>query len=176
MKILSLDLATKTGYAVVSMGKGGAVIVHESGLIDCSIRTKATKTIQADHLGKRPALLLKALNGLTGKHPDIEVIAIEAITQGATAGGRTSAVARWLEAVALLVSYEQEMAFLSYSAGTIKKHATGDGSWRTKKEQMIAAAQRRWPRLKVTDDNIADALHLGSLALERFETHKRLTN
>ena len=40
--------------------------------------------------------------------------------------------------------------------GTVKKHATGKGN--AKKPAMISAAQEKWPKQKVKDDNQADAL------------------
>jgi len=162
--LLGLDLATLSGFAVVAIGNGE---VLESGTIDASIRVRATKTIPADHLGKRMQILADRLRELFQKY-NIEHVSYEAIAQGRAAGGRTAAVARWLECVAILVAYEHVVEITSYAAGTIKKHATGDGSWRTKKEQMIAAAVERWPDLDIDDDNEADALWVADLGISNL--------
>jgi len=155
--ILGLDIATKTGYAVLSVETGQRI---ESGVLNCSIRTKATKTIPADHEGRRMWALEFGLYRLLSDHENI-LIAYERITMGPKAGGKTTAVARWMESVVLLGAYRENLSVISYAPGTIKKHATGDG--RATKEQMVSAAEQRFSTV-VCDDNEADALHIASLA------------
>lgn len=192
--ILSLDLATITGWCLWDIAKGEPI---QAGIIDCSIRTKETKTIPKDPKSLRLKKLEMGLTDIfkyvTRTNKVISQISYEKIIMGSRAGGNTSAVARHLEATLLLWAHEEDWSIIDYSAGTIKKHATGDGSWRTKKEHMISAAKEKWPEFvkflnqsgqceivdswiqgdlfgeseivnsRIFDDNVADALHLASL-------------
>lgn len=175
MNILSLDTATRTGWA--SRFSFGREPKLECGIIDCTVRTKATKTIPADHPGER---FYRFENGVTNlfeqNRPDLVVY--ESVVGGAHAGGRTSLVQKGLEAVVLKVCrcaswpelYDsnncvENTPVWSFSAATIKKFATGSGQLgEVGKEKMIRAARRAWPHLKVTDDNVADALWILALA------------
>ena len=163
--ILGLDIATKTGYAVIS--KAGAV--HESGVFDCSIRTKATKTIPADQEGRRIWCLEFGLFRLISDH-DIRLIAYETITMGPKAGGKTHAVARWLEGIVLLTAYREDIPTVSYAPGTIKKYATGNG--RATKESMVEACKSYPLDREVQYDNEADALHVAYLAQSKVINEK----
>ena len=69
-----------------------------------------------------------------------------------------------LRAVMLMECYIRSIPVEGYAVGTIKLHATGNG--RASKQQMIEAAWTRWG-VKTTSDDLADALAILSLAIER---------
>lgn len=164
--ILALDLGTQTGCSVWT---------HDWKLLRCetwdlSIRTRATKTIAADHLGERMLKLLERLYRLEedeGAYPFL--CAYEAITQGPRAGGRTAAVARWLEGVLLMWCAMRAIPCEAVSAGTIKKFATGHGGWKTTKEHMIKAATKQ-SGLEMNEHE-ADAFWLGKFIVNKIQTN-----
>lgn len=167
MKVLGIDQATSCGFAVFDGGKP-----IKCGAWDLSIITpsQATKTKPAESPAKRLSMLFHLLN-VTIRTNDIELIAYEKVTGGTKVGGAAGNLSRHLEAMILLVCDQRGIPFVNYAAGTIKKHATGDGSWNTKKEHMIAAAIKRWPGWfaqygKESDisDDMVDAMWIADLA------------
>jgi len=64
------------------------------------------------------------------------------------------------------VCIENEVEYRAYSPSEIKAHATGKGN--ANKRAMIIAAIKMY-KMKITDDNIADALLLLSLAKKELE-------
>lgn len=123
MRILALDTATRTGYALVASD------VISSGVIDCSIRTKATKTIPADHLGKRFYDFQKWLReAIRNTRPDL--IVYERVVGGPKAGGKTTLIQKGLEAVVILEAYrggDQPIPLWTFAAATIKKWGINSG-------------------------------------------------
>lgn len=60
---------------------------------------------------------------------------------------------------------ERGLLYEGYSVQEIKKAATGRGN--AKKELMIAAAKRRWPDQDILTDDVADALHIMAIGLNK---------
>lgn len=120
MKILALDTATHTGWARIANG------VTDSGAADFSVRTKATKTIEADHPGRRFALFRNWLNVqlVEGK---FDLVVYEAIVGGARAGGSVSLIQKGFEAIVLENAFRRGLPVWSFAPATIKKWATGSG-------------------------------------------------
>ena len=56
-----------------------------------------------------------------------------------------------------------KIPYAGIPVGTIKKFATGKGN--ADKALMLEAARRKWPKLNVQDDNMADALWILECAL-----------
>lgn len=165
MRILGIDQATSCGWAILDNGQ-----VLDAGAADLSIITKATKTKEVDP----PALRLHKLKTLLNQKRnlyDFDRIAYEKVTGGLKVGGAAGNLSRHFEAVIMLWAFENDVPVEQYAAGTIKKHATGDGSWQTKKEHMIAAAVKRWPGFMASKDwgnmkgvdDMADALWIADL-------------
>jgi len=71
-----------------------------------------------------------------------------------------------LQGVVKLFCEEHGIDYREYSPGEIKRHATGKGN--ASKEEMVEAAEERWPMLRVEDDNHADALWLLDLASSEY--------
>lgn len=145
MKILSLDPATVTGYASDIA----------SGVQDCSTRPNESK-------GLRIIRFVKFLNEMIDViNPDI--IAYE------KPGGRNYSALRvhsQLEGQIIEICENRGIEYKGYSAGEIKKHATGNGN--SNKSLMIKTAKEKWPMVNIIDDNHADAMWLHDLAKNDF--------
>lgn len=136
MRLLALDLATKTGWA----HSDGA-----SGVQDFSPR-------RGDSPGMR-WLEFKAWLGRLLDSAPADVIAYE---QAHHRGGAATHVAHSLISCVEQVAAERGIEVTSRHTATIKKHALGKG--RGDKDAMIAAGKERgW---KCADDNECDALWL----------------
>lgn len=58
---------------------------------------------------------------------------------------------------------ERGVELTSRQTGEIKRHATG--KWKAGKDEMVAAANKRWPNVTIETDDQADALWLLDLVL-----------
>lgn len=140
MTILTLDLGTKTGWALQS--DNGNIT---SGTVDFS-----TKRI--DGAGMRFLKFRKWLTEM--KQSDLSEVYFEEVrrhagTQAAQVyGGFMATLTSWCE--------HHEIPYESVPVGVIKKHATGKGN--ASKEIMIKAAQEKG--FDPEDDNQADAIHI----------------
>lgn len=174
--ILSLDIATKSGFCLWDTVKNKP---RTAGIINSKIRTKATKTLEADHLGKRLFKLDQSLNKIfqyvdsSRNMPPIELISYERITMGVRAGGRTAAVARHLEAIVIHHAFTIGVPIMDFATGTVKKFATGNGN--ALKEDMMTAAEETWPDFINQlvdngnyDDNVADAIWVAALTANKL--------
>ena len=146
MKILALDPATTTGYA--------SEIV--SGVQDCSTRPNESK-------GLRIIRFVKFLNEM------IEVVKPDIIVYEKPGGQNYNAlrVHSQLESQIIETCENNKIEYKGYSAGEIKKHATGKGN--CGKPLMVSTAKEKWPEIKIIDDNHSDALWLHDLAKKDFE-------
>lgn len=169
MKILALDTATRTGWAVLASG------IVTSGAFDCHIRTQPTLCLPKDHAGKRFHLFRTQLMELIHvNRPDL--IVYEAVVGGRSAGGNTSMIQKGLEAILHMEAYHSfgghdPIPVWSFAAATIKKWATGNGqlTHESKVEMMRLAFetfkdQEFIQTAKGLDDNQCDALWILDLA------------
>lgn len=170
MNILALDTATRTGWAA------RYDTAMASGVVDCSVRTAATKTIPADHPGKRFALFRNFLNEVVRDH-NPELIVYEAVVGGLNAGGKTSLIQKGLEALVLETAFRRGVPVWSFAPSTLKKWATGSGVLtHESKAEVVRLAVKKWGRAMLLphkptksqpwdyDDNQCDALWLADLA------------
>lgn len=148
MTICALDLATKTGYASSASG------VVTSGVFCCASKPK--EPWGAKFLRFRGWLR----DWLEQEKPD--ALAYEEVRRWSS--GDAAKAYCGLRAVMLMECYIRSIPVEGYAVGTIKLHATGNG--RASKQQMIEAAWTRWG-VKTTSDDLADALAILSLAIER---------
>lgn len=166
MRILSLDTATRTGWAV---GTSNGLIIS-SGVLDCSIRTQSTKTIEADHPGLRFAKFRDGLTYLLKKYK-VNLVSYESVVGGHHAGGNTSLIQKGLEAILLEESSRNQTPCWPFAAGTIKKWATGSGLLtHESKQKMIELAVAEFKRVNwimkpngSVDDNQCDAIWIFDL-------------
>ena len=144
MKILALDLATVTGWAVSPQAGGtwdfGFKRHHSEGLRYLRLESYLDEIL--------------AIHGL-------DLVAYEDVKSR----HKSSAAARTyfgLLAVVTTWCANHDIEYEGFSVGTIKKHATGKGN--AGKEEMVSAAKAKWPATHIEDDNHADALWLWDLA------------
>lgn len=141
MRIIALDVATKTGWATPS----------ESGVQDFTPG-------RGDSSGIRFLKFRRWLRGL------LELVGPDVVVyeQAHYRGGAATEVC-----VGLVTRVQEECArvgieYKGYHTATLKKHATGAG--KASKGDMMAAAAAKWPNVALIDDNHADALWLLDLA------------
>ncbi len=169
MKILALDTATRTGYALLASG------VISSGVFDCSIRTRPTKTLEADHPGKRFYRFQQWLrDAIRNTQPDL--IVYERIVGGVAAGGHTTLIQKGLEALVITEAYrssyeEEHIPIWTFAAATIKKWAINSGVLNheskidVSRQAFLKFSDQEWIQTaRGPDDNQADALWILDLA------------
>ena len=147
-KILALDLATKTGFAVGGLG------TVMSGVWDL-------KPSRFESSGMRFVKFRSELNLLHAHHP-FEHVFFEEVRRhrGTDAahiyGGLMAVLTEWCEV--------KKIPYSAFGVGPIKKYWTGKGN--ATKEQMLQAARDRGFNPK--DDNEADALAIFHMAFNEF--------
>jgi Holliday junction resolvasome RuvABC endonuclease subunit len=149
MKVLALDLATKTGWA----HSCGA-----SGVYDLSIRRDESS-------GMRLIRLNSKLNHIRDEI-GIDLLIFEAARHNGPGMQGALVVHAELQGTVKLWCELNKVAFRGYSPSEIKKHATGKGN--ANKEKMVVAAEAKWPNVEIIDDNQADAMWLLDLALQEY--------
>jgi hypothetical protein len=149
MRILALDMATKTGWAFWDGRLVGSGVVNlgeenrERALYDLIRNSPRASTSGAF----------------------AEFVVVESPV---SYGGRISHGAR-LDGAARLTCSLLGIGFMDVPNQVIKKHATGKGN--AKKPDMIVASRERWG-IEIIDDNHADALCLLSYILDQGEFSK----
>jgi len=137
MKILALDIATKTGWATST----------SSGVWDL-------KPNRGESEGMRVVRFKSKVKEI------ITLEEITLITYERPAGIHKSSIMVASEMVGVLkdLCIESKINLACYSATEIKKHATGKGN--ANKEAMVKAATEKFIHINIIDDNHADALWL----------------
>ena len=144
MKILSLDIATKTGWATDTT----------SGVWDL-------KPKRGESEGMRVVRFKAKVREL------IELESIELVAYERPAGRHKSSIMVASEMIGVLkdLTMERNIQLASYSATEIKKFATGKGN--SNKEAMVNAAKQNF-NIEIIDDNHADALWLLKMVNEEL--------
>jgi Holliday junction resolvasome RuvABC endonuclease subunit len=152
--ILGLDLATRTGWAVVKDGR-----VIESGVQDFSKRRGESNGV----------LFLRARKWLSefGCPTPPHLVVYE---QAHFRGGAATEICVGLQTRAQEMAAEWGIESAPVPTSTLKKWATGVG--RAEKAAMIAWAAERIGR-QPEDDNEADAIAVGLWAAEEFEVRRQ---
>lgn len=155
MRLLGLDLATRTGWAFVDTE--GALPLWMAGFMD--FKSQRHEGGGMRYLRFRQWLL----NVLDAQGPQAvfyEEIRRHMSTDAAHVHGG-------LLAVMQSVCEARRIPYAGIPVGTIKKRATGKGN--AGKAQMIEAACVEWPAIEVSDDNVADALWIARCGLDQLE-------
>ena len=140
MSILTLDLASQTGWAFESMG------LVSSGTIGFKLKKTDGKGVR---FYKFRSWLRDQIETYKPK-----VVVFEEVMRWSS--GDAAKCYCGLLAITQMECESKEIPYKGIHVGTIKKHATGKGN--ASKEQMIAAARYLYPKQKIEDDNQADAL------------------
>jgi len=146
MIILALDIASKTGWAVID----------ENGKI---IRS-GTEVFKDKERGAKLSSFMSWLSLVCSTYSPSCIIAEKPFFRGS--GTR---LLMPMVGIAELMASRSKAAFLEVSNVTIKKHLTGNA--RAEKEEMIKAIQDKG--YSPTDDNEADAIALALYAFEKIE-------
>ena len=145
MKILALDVATKTGFKTETA----------SGVWDFN------KQKRGDSYGMRLIRFKSSVREIL----DLEKIDIVVYERPAGMFKSSIIVASEMIGVLIALCEERGIQYTAYSATEIKKFATGKGN--AKKQDMIDSAVELG--FNVIDDNHADAIHLYNLAKKDLE-------
>ena len=144
MFILSFDLGTTTGWAVLT--RAGERV--QSG-------TWSLKTKGKEGPGMRYVRAATAYGGLLAAYPGAQVVYEDVKRHVGTEAGH---VYGGLRAELQRLCELGKHPYAGVGVGAVKLAATGCG--RAEKAEMIAAAAKRW-EVVVADDNEADALWVG---------------
>lgn len=149
MNILSLDIATRTGWATNIHGK-------RSGAIEFPLKRGESPGMRFLRCRAWLNEMWELLDG------QIKVIAFE---QAHHRGGAATMVCVGLISEVLAFAAQHSIETMPVHTATLKKFATGNG--RANKGDMIIAAQKHgW---NVSDDNEADAALLLEYAMNELE-------
>lgn len=150
MMILSLDLGTKTGFAIG--GENGLLV---SGSIDF-------KPKKYEREGKRFAMFEKWLKGQF-RDDRLQLITYELVARHL--GTKAAHMYGCFEGIVQKECYYHDISYQAVAVGVIKKHAMGKGT--ASKDQMIDSATAHFGK-KINDDNEADALWLLDYSSNKF--------
>lgn len=141
MKILALDIATKTGWATDTT----------SGSWDFALK-------RGESVGMRIVRFTSKVKEM------IELEKINLVVYEIPVGRFQSSIIVATEMIGALklLCEEMKVEYTHFSAKQIKKFWTGNGN--AGKPAMIAETKKRFPDLEVIDDNHADAIALLELA------------
>lgn len=145
MRLIALDIATKTGWASSSDGN------ISSGVWNLSISGDESNGIR----------LKKLWNKLNTTH-ETQTIKYVVYEQPSNLRGHAQRILPALQGVVELWCVLNGILHRSFSPTEIKKHATGSG--KANKNEMIMAAIKKWPDMEIVSPDQVDALFLLDLA------------
>lgn len=157
-KVLALDLATCTGYAVLANG------IISSG---CSTFKRVTgrKTIPDHHIGKTYVEFSKWLREMVAdRNPEV-IVFEEPMGNFKSCHARNIIVG--LRGVLLSIAADRDLPAYGYSQTRLKKFASGKGN--ADKDLMMESALAQFPELELENHNQADAVFLLHLYLNEKE-------
>lgn len=146
MKILSLDIASTTGWAIDTKSLYG---------------TWDLKTLKDESMGMK-LIRLKAKLKLIHSVEKLDLIIYER-----AAGQHTASVIHQAKLIGIVEKFceEEGIEYKAYSAKELKKFATGNGN--CGKPAMVKAAKDKYGYLE-GDDNVADAMHMLELCKQEL--------
>jgi crossover junction endodeoxyribonuclease RuvC len=152
VRLLALDLATKTGWAL-----------QENGQIESGVEDFAP--IRHESAGMRWLKFRRWIDWIAGERWTPELIIFERWV--ATRTGVASEITAGFTTRMVEFCDERKIEYVAISPSELKKWVTGRGN--ASKHDMLEAVARRWRR--VDDDNEADALALLHYAIEVVLPH-----
>lgn len=158
MKIIALDQATNTGYAVLDMA---------GNLLESGVWKLADPKRTGESRGMRYIRFRKNLEELISKHYETCMIVHE---QTLLRGGAATEIANSLKGLILMIAAERHLEVSCVHTSELKKWATADGK-ATKDEMIYAVYLHGLPAVR--DDNEADAILIGLWAAAKYGLYKR---
>lgn len=134
---------SKTGLAIYRKG---------SEILPIHIRTVDTKERGQDHLS-RAERMYESAGAINSRVPFNSLVLLEGPAYGAKGSSFHDLAGHWWNVFTRLAMGWSDV--LVVTPGQLKKFATGSGS--ANKETVMLAAVRRWPDLKITGNDTADA-------------------
>jgi crossover junction endodeoxyribonuclease RuvC len=159
-RVIALDLATTTGYALAA----GGVFVHSASA--SFARDKGTKRRAAEHIGQ-PMLNFQRWLRERIQEDKPTAFAFEDVFRWSSSDA--AKVFCGLRGILMLNAAYYGIPVFGYSPGHVKKFFTGNGN--APKELMVAQAIARYPELagEDIDDNRADAIAVLMLHLNQTQ-------
>ncbi|SFN66904.1 hypothetical protein [Mycetocola miduiensis] len=155
--VVGLDLSlTGTGVAVIGEDGIRTSLVTSKGKADASLQ-------------QRSARLIDLCQQIADLIPEGALVVIEQPAYSQTGGSHHDRSGLWWLIVAYLHGIHH---VVEVAPGTVKKFATGKGN--AGKDEMLAAAIKRYPGADVVNNNVADAVHLAAMGA-RFLGHPQET-
>lgn len=156
MPVLALDLATKTGWALLD--RNGRI---ESGVQEFQLKRGESKGMRFLRFRKwmKDVLTLGEL-GVQFSKDQPGLVTWE---QAHHRGGDATELCVGLVTNVLADAAFHGLEHMSVHSATLKKFATGSG--KAGKEEMIVKAKELYPNVEILDDNHADALIMLKYAL-----------
>ena len=147
LRILAIDPATLCGYAHTA---------GVSGTWDLSVKKDESS-------GMRLIRLRAALAKVKKEH-GVDLLVLEVARNSKF--GNAVKIAGQIQGVIEVWAIDNNVDYRGYSPKEIKHHATGNGN--ADKDAMVAAAKKKWPKVKIVDNNHADALWVLDFALTEY--------
>lgn len=158
--LLNATVATPAPVAWVvgldlSLTGSGVAVIGEDGIRTSLVTSKG----KADaSLPQRAARLIGLCQQIADLIPEGALVVIEQPAYSQTGGSHHDRSGLWW----LIVAYLHEIhQVVEVAPGTVKKFATGKGN--AGKDEMLAAAIKRYPSADVVNNNVADAVHLAAM-------------
>jgi Holliday junction resolvasome RuvABC endonuclease subunit len=146
VRVVGLDLSlTGTGVAVIDEGGIRTSLIRSKGNAGASLFDRAVRLVE---LSQR----------ITDLIPERALVVIEQPAYSQTGGSHHDRSGLWWLIVAYLHGTHRTV---EVTPGTLKKYAAGKGT--AGKDEMLAAAIRRYPSVAISNNNVADALHLAAM-------------
>lgn len=155
-KVLALDLAQTTGWAVLANG-----VITSGSQCFASKPRKGVTPHAGDNFHRFDNWLRERL---CDDKP--ESVCFEEVFRWMSSSAAHSFCG--FRAIMMIQCARKGIPVHGYSPTTIKKHFCGSGN--AKKDVMIATACMRWPDLEITDDNQVDSLAILHLHLSTLKT------
>jgi len=152
MKILAIDLGTKTGWAFGDTTTIGRLY---SGVQDFSLK-------RGESSGMRLLNFDKWVYEMLAKYAP-KVVSYEMPHHR---GGHATQLLLGMLGVLHVACTKAGIEYSSVHSATLKKFATGSG--RASKEEMASAAMKKFHKEVLIDDNEADALHIWNWAKDNL--------
>lgn len=154
-KILALDQATTTGYAIAA---------YDGRIIESGIWKLADTKRSGESRGMRYVRFRLNMESVFERHPEINLICHE---QTLLRGGAATEIANGLKALILEQAELRKTEVTCVHTSELKLFATGNG--RADKEAMIESSKKHG-NISPIDDNEADAVLIGLWASSKFGT------
>ena len=139
----------------LSLTGTGIVLIDEGGIYTSLIKSRGKR---GDSLAQRAHRLATLRKQIAELIPEGAHIVVEQPAYSSSMGSMHDRSGLWWLIVGWLHPFHN---VTEVAPGTLKKFATGKGN--AGKDEMLAAAIRRYPSVEIVDNNVADAMHLAAM-------------